>query len=117
MSDEQLRLAAAEIEKFLVGRPTYAFDPETRARVAGVTYDLDGVCRTEFEEGGGDKGRWGIDADTYWTQYKSFRDGSKNVFYLVHVAPDVAQAYYVDGARAFLQSGRRSLDGMSDDNT
>lgn len=97
-------LNAAEIKRFLMGRPMYAFEPTTRARVAVVEYEPNGVCATQFEAGNGDNGIWGIDGDTYWTKYRVFRDGAKNVFYLQWVAPDVAQAYHEDGTRAFLQS-------------
>lgn len=116
-SDEGSRLASEEIEDFLVGRPTYAFEPSTRRRVASVTYHSDGTCRTEFEAGGGDVGEWGIESCTYWTRYKAFRDGSKNVFFLKWVSRDVAQAYFENGTPAFLQSGQSALSEADRDIT
>lgn len=117
MARMKVRLNSEEIEKFLRGRVTYAFDPTTRRRVATVTYHSDGVCSTQFEAGGGDEGHWGLATNTYWTKYRVFRNGTKNVFYLEWVASDLVQAYYQDGTRAFLQSGLKHLGEIDDRNT
>ena len=104
-------LSAEDTKSFLAGRSIYVFEPSTLERVACVDYGLDGVCTVQFVGGGADKGRWGLKGDGYWTQYDSFREGSRNTFFLRWVAPDTAQAYYEDGTPAFVQSGRQSMDG------
>lgn len=114
MPFDEERLKADEIGEFLVGRPTYAFDPASLKRVATVIYDPNGTCRFWLEDGSKDAGLWGLVGDTYWTRYDAFRNGSKNVFYLKWVGPDVAQAYYEDGKPAFLQSRLKELDGLKD---
>ncbi|WP_299732281.1 hypothetical protein [uncultured Tateyamaria sp.] len=114
MPANEPRLRSKDIEAFLSNRTTYAFDPSTLKRVATVMYHPNGECSALFEAGGGDDGHWGIAGETYWTKYRAFRDGSKNVFYLEWVAKDVVQAYYIDGSRAFLQSGQSELDETDD---
>ena len=111
------RLNGDEVRQLLLGRPTYSFDPATRKRVAVVTYDPRGTCRFELEDGGGDAGEWGLEGDTYWTRYGSFRGGVRNVFYLIWVSPGVAQAYHEDGTPAFLQSKSDDLDRASSERT
>lgn len=114
MSKRGMRLKPEEVERFLIGRKINAFDPSTRSWVASVKYDAGGFCTTKFKAGGGDEGRWGISGDTYWTQYRMFRDGSKNIFFLKWVAADLAQAYFENGSPAFLQSGSDNLDSVDD---
>ena len=117
MARNDPRLRSRDIEEFLSGRSTYAFDPSTHKRVASVTYHTSGVCTARFEDGGDDDGQWGIAGDTYWTRYRTFRNGLKNVFYLEWVASDLVQAYHEDGTRAFLQSGLKELGDFDGSNT
>lgn len=95
---------AAQIVEFLSGRSIYGLDPQTRMVVACVDYGTDGTCRARFLDGETDNGMWGVEGDTYWTQYTRFREGARHVFRLDPVGDGVAQAYFADGTIAFLQS-------------
>jgi hypothetical protein len=93
-----------EIRNFLEGRSVYALDPTTRVVAACIDYGTDGTCLARFTDGQNDPGVYGIEDDTYWTRYETFRDGKRHVFRLEARAPGVAQAYFADGTIAFLQS-------------
>jgi len=98
-----------DVRRFLTGRTLHAFDPETGARAASVTYHPDGTCALSFAGGAEEGGLWGLDGDTYWTRYDRFRGGEKNGFRLERLAEDIAQAWHVDGSRAFIQT---PLEGL-----
>ena len=93
-----------DVRAFLEGRLVHAFDPQTRARVAQVFYGPDGTCRLRFADGTEDEGDYGFEGELYWTRYRGFRDGALNRFRLQPLAPGLAQAWFTDGARAFLQA-------------
>lgn len=97
-------MQAAEIRAFLEGRRVHAFAPETRALVAHVDYRGDGRCALCFATGETDQGVYGIEGDTYWTRYDRFRGGETHAFRLERLGPNLAQAWFSTGARAFLQS-------------
>lgn len=100
---------ADDLCAFLTGQDLYAFDPATGDRVAQVAYDPDGTCRLRFADGRAEGGVYGFDGDTYWTRYDAFRGGAVNAFRLEPLAPGIAQAWHVDGTRAFIQTARDSL--------
>lgn len=106
------RLDAAEVQTFLLGQTLYAFDPDRYALAATVTYARDGTCTAVFADGARDKGRFGLEGDTYWTRYERFRRGEMHRFYLISVGLDTALAYHADGRRAFLQSQRAEVDDL-----
>lgn len=97
------RMSAADVRRFIEGKTTLVFDPQTGEEVACVTYGPDGICRTRFSNGQEDSGEYGFVDDCYWTRYKQFRGGGRNVFYLVSRGTGQAQAYFSDGRKAFLQ--------------
>lgn len=100
-------MSAAELQAFIFGRVVDAFDPETGDQVATVSYLADGTCR--FVRPGSvavEQGSYGLADREYWTRYTAFRDGGRNSFYLVALAPGLAQAYHSDGRRAFLLQQR-----------
>lgn len=100
-----------EVRAFLQGQALYAFDPQTALCVALVRYGPDGRCEVEFASGDTDQGIYGFDGDTYWTRYTTFRQGETHSFHLQAIAPGLAQAYFVDGTIAFLQSYHAELSG------
>lgn len=104
------RLTAEELKSFMAGKTLYAFDPDTKARVASVSYGSEGDCVARFADGTQDTAEWGLEGDTYWTRYANFRGGEVNRFTLDLIADQVAQAYHTDGRRAFLQSPLEVLD-------
>lgn len=106
------RFDAQELLAFLFGRTLHAFDPDSCKRVATVRYGLDGICGVTFVDGTQDQGCYGLEDDTYWTRYDKFRAGETHCFYLVQVAPHIAQAYHADGQRAFLQSALPELKSL-----
>ena len=99
---------AQEVQAFIRGR-LHAFDPATGARVATVDYGPEGRCKLTFASGQAEAGVYGFEGDTYWTRYDRFRDGQRNGFRLERVSENIAQAWYTDGARAFLQSPVETL--------
>lgn len=94
----------------MLGQTLNAFDPDSHAAVASVTYRADGTCTARFPDGTQDRGQFGLSGDTYWTRYTDFRAGETHHFYLERVAPQVTQAYHADGRRAYLQSPLAKLD-------
>lgn len=102
-------LTKAELQSFMVGQQLYAFDPMSLERVGHITYQTDGRCVVVFEDGTADQGDYGLLEASYWTQYAKFRDGKRNEFYLLPLDLDVAQAFFADGRRAFVQTPRASL--------
>jgi len=94
---------AAAVKRLLQGNTLIAIDPDSRELVATVTYERDGTCAASFPDGDSDTGAYGFVENRYWTQYRRFRSGLRNEFYLVSLGPDRAQAYYADGRRAFVQ--------------
>lgn len=98
------RLNPDELREFLFGKTLNCYDPESRAHISTAHYGLDGVCRMTFSDGTEDEGVFGLVDDLYWTQYKQFRSGTLNHFYLERISPQIAQAFHSDGRRAFLQT-------------
>ncbi len=107
-------MKADEVRQFLEGRKIYIFEPETRALVAVATYELGGRVSFEFSAGDADVGVYGFDGDGYWTRYEKFRDGERHVFHLEALGPGIAQAYFADGRKAFLQSQSRDLSEIAE---
>lgn len=97
-------MTSQEVRIFLEGRDVYAFDPETRKAVACITYGTDGRCLCRFVSGETDAGVYGFKDDSYWTRYETFRDGKTHVFRLEPQGPGVAQAWFEDGTKAFIQA-------------
>ncbi|WP_281685341.1 hypothetical protein [Thalassobaculum salexigens] len=104
------RLKPNELREFLFGKTLNCYDPESRVHIATAHYGQDGVCRMTFSDGTEDTGVFGLTDDIYWTQYKRFRSGTLNKFYLESVAPQIAQAFHTDGRRAFLQTPLPTLE-------
>lgn len=102
-------MSPEEVRAFLQGRLVHAFDPATRERVAAVFYGPDGTCRLTFANGEVDAGDYGFDGDLYWTRYRRFREGATHRFRLEAVGPGLAQAWFADGTRAFLQGHSETL--------
>ncbi|GGE28303.1 hypothetical protein GCM10011360_15640 [Primorskyibacter flagellatus] len=98
-----------DVHRFLMGRTLNAFDPATGARAAAVTYRPDGTCALRFADGAEEGGIWGLEGDTYWTRYDQFRGGERNGFRLELLREDIAQAWHVDGSRAFIQTPLEEL--------
>jgi hypothetical protein len=104
------RLNPSEVREFLVGKTLNCYDPESLVHISTAHYGLDGVCRMTFSDGTEDTGVFGLADDIYWTQYKRFRSGTLNQFYLEGLAPQMAQAFHTDGRRAFLQTPLSTLE-------
>lgn len=104
------RLNPDELREFLFGKTLNCYDPESRALISTAHYGEDGVCRMIFSDGTEDTGVFGLTDDIYWTQYKRFRSGTLNQFYLERVSPQIAQAFHTDGRRAFLQTPLSTLE-------
>ena len=98
-----------DVRNFLQGQKLAAYDPDTLERVAIITYSVDGSCLAEFSDGTKSAGQYGFVEDRYWTQYDSFRNGEQHEFRLQPLRPQVVQAYFADGRRAFVQSPLLSL--------
>ena len=105
-----MTLPIHEVSAFLSGRTLLVIDPETRATLGKVTYNGDGTCHAVMDGGQESPGNWGLTENGYWTQYTHFREGKRHAFTLVRVGGDMAQAYFADGRRAFLQAPDRSSD-------
>ena len=101
---KQRRMSSQEAHAFLNDRTLHALDPDTREAVARVTYGGDGTCHAVMVSGESTPGVWGLTDTGYWTQYERFRDGERHEFTLVLISDRVAQAYFADGRRAFLQT-------------
>lgn len=101
----------AELHAYVYGKTLYAFEPDTLLDGANVTYNTDGTCTAVLPDGTTDNGVYALEGDTYWTRYENFRDGTTNRFRLTLIGDEVAQAYYTDGRRAFVQSPHQSLAG------
>lgn len=97
------------LTRFLTAQVIHVFDPDTFAPVAEVSYGRDGEVTMRHADGREDRGKWGIEKATYWTQYENFRDGGLNRFYVERVDPFTVQAFFLDGRRAFVQSHKPSL--------
>ena len=97
-------LSPRAVHDFISGQTLHAFDPETGARAASVTYRADGRVEAQFADGASDIGTWGLSGAQYWTRYTTFRDGEIHHFSLERIDADTAQAYHADGRRAFVQS-------------
>lgn len=100
----------ADVRSFLLGRKLAAYDPDTMARAAVVTYHTDATCQVDFADGTRDQGEYGFSEEIYWTRYRNFRAGETHQFRLTLLRPDVAQAYFADGRIAYLQSPLMSLE-------
>jgi len=98
------RMDKADVRTFLFGKTLFVYEPETLKNVAKVTYYPNGCCMALFTDGTEDTGQYGLSGETYWTQYERFRENQRHHFYLTLIEPEVAQAFYIDGRRAFLQS-------------
>lgn len=109
MTDHSAVLSAAEATRFLTDKSVQVFDPETGRQVATARYEQSGLCEAMFIDGQTDCGRWGQTQTGYWTQYSTFREGTRNAFVLVLITPDVAQAFHEDGSRAFIQTPLKEL--------
>ena len=97
-------LTPAEVRQFIEGRTVFAFDPAMRKPAAVVTYGTEGRCAMRMVSGETDQGRYGFDADCYWTRYDTFRGGQTHAFRLERLGPGVVQAWFATGTRAFVQS-------------
>ncbi|WP_417410939.1 hypothetical protein [Hoeflea sp.] len=105
---------ADDVRHFLEGRTIYCFQPETRSLVAVIDYGPDGRCAARFSSGEADTGVYGFDGASYWTRYKTFRDGQTHAFHLRELGPGIAQAYFADGTKAFIQSQSSDLTGLAE---
>ena len=106
-------MTAEELRAFIEGATLNAFDARTGERAAVIRYDPDGRAHATFVDGTEEEGLWGIEAATYWTRYERFRGGGTNAFRLQEIAPGIAQAWFVDGRRAFIQTALEELpDGL-----
>ena len=97
------RLTGQEVREFLFGRTLECFHPGSDICAATITYCADGTCRAVMEDARTDEGRYGFDRDLYWTQYSWFRNGGLFRFYLERIDHNTCQAFFDDGAKAFLQ--------------
>lgn len=107
-------MQADEVRRFLEGQKIYVFEPETHTLVAVVNYEPGGHCGFQFAAGDTDAGVYGFEGDAYWTRYEKFRNGERHVFHLESLGPGIAQAYFADGRKAFLQSQITDLSGISE---
>ena len=109
------RLSSNAVKEFLFDQTIDCFHPDSGDRAATIEYLANGICRVVMENGVTDEGRYGFKDDLYWTQYSWFRDGGFFRFFLVRVDDNTCQAYFEDGAIAFLQktSFPRSAKGRS----
>jgi hypothetical protein len=107
-----MMMHADDVILFLEGRKIYVFEPDTHTLVAVVDYELGGRCAVQFSAGDADVGVYGFDGDAYWTRYEKFRNGETHVFHLKSLGPGIAQAYFADGTKAFLQSQSTDLAGI-----
>lgn len=98
------KLSREEVKEFLFGQTIECFNPDSGALAATIEYLLDGTCRAAMEDGTADKGRYGFERDLYWTKYSWFRDGGLFRFFLERVDDNTCQAFFEDGAKAFLQT-------------
>jgi hypothetical protein len=105
---------ADEVRLFLEGRKIYCFQPETRALFAVIDYESDGRCAARFSSGEADAGVYGFDGESYWTRYETFRSGEIHAFHLRKLGPGIAQAYFTDGTKAFLQSHSADLSEFTE---
>ena len=105
-------MQADDVRRFLEGQKIYVFEPETRALVAVVDYASGGRCGFRFSTGDADVGVYGFDGDAYWTRYETFRNGETHFFHLKRLGPGIAQAYFADGTKAFLQAQTPDLSGI-----
>lgn len=108
------RLSEVDLRQFISGETLFAYEPDSLKNAAKITYHSSGQCTAIFADGTQDTGQYGFSGDTYWTRYTRFRDGQIHHFYLVPTRSQVAQAYYADGSRAFIQSPLASLDEQPD---
>lgn len=106
---------ADEVRLFIEGRNVYIFEPESKAYHGVVHYGLDGRCAARFSDGATDVGVFGFDANRYWTRYDRFRGGQTHAFHLESLGPGIAQAYFADGKRAFIQAHGKDISGLADD--
>ena len=105
-------MKAEDVRRFLEGQEIHVFEPETRALVAVVDYETGGRCGFRFLAGDTDVGVYGFEGDAYWTRYEKFRNGERHVFHLKSLGPAIAQAYFADGTKAFLQAQTADLAGI-----
>lgn len=97
-------MSTEEVQAFLTDRTLNAIDPESGDVVGYSIYRADGTCRVVMASGEDSPGVWGLTDTGYWTQYERFRGGMRHEFTLVRVGDRIAQAYFADGRRAFLQT-------------
>jgi hypothetical protein len=114
MESKGMMMNADDVRLFLEGRTIYCFQPETRALVAVIDYQSDGRCAARFSSGEEDTGVYGFDGASYWTRYQTFRNGQTHAFHLRKLGAGIAQAYFTDGTKAFLQSQSADLTGLAD---
>lgn len=105
-------MKAEDVRQFLEGREIHVFEPETHTLVAIVNYELGGHCAFRFSAGDSDIGVYGFEGDAYWTRYEKFRNGERHAFHLKSLGPGIAQAYFTDGTKAFLQAHSADLAGI-----
>ena len=105
---------ADDVRLFLEGHTIYCFQPETLSLVAVIDYQTDGRCAARFSSGEADTGVYGFDGASYWTRYETFREGQTHAFHLRALGPGIAQAYFIDGTKAFLQSQSADLTGLAE---
>ncbi len=98
------RLSGDEVKAFLFGRTIDCHNPGSGACIATIEYLANGACRAAMDDGRTDNGRYGFELDLYWTQYSWFRDGGLFRFFLERIDNNTCQAYFEDGAQAFLQT-------------
>jgi len=109
-----MMMQADDVRRFLEGQEIYVFEPDTRTLVAVVNYEKGGRCAFRFSTGEADVGVYGFDGDAYWTRYEKFRNGETHSFNLKSLGPGIAQAYFIDGKKAFLQAQTTDLTGIVD---
>ncbi|MFT7059205.1 MAG: hypothetical protein ACJASV_001712 [Pseudorhodobacter sp.] len=107
-----MMMQAEAVKLFLEGRKVYAFEPVARKVFAIVDYGLDGRCAVLFSTGKTDTGVYGFTGNAYWTRYEAFRSGESNAFHLKSLGPGIAQAYFTNGVKAFVQSHSADLAGI-----
>lgn len=97
------RLTSSGVKAFVLGQTLDCFDPESGVLAATIEYFENGTCHAAMADGTSDDGRYGFERELYWTQYRWFRNGSLNRFFLLEINHSTCQAYFEDGRKAFLQ--------------